>query len=238
MIKITTLVCVIHLLISGKQLIMLDYLLAINVLLYTMTVSGQECMDTVGCLSHDSNIVTQGQTFILAGYTIPCDKTVIAWEFCYRISRGSVTFYPGIWMITRTMGNPDYELIQSNSVTYDQSIQTSGNDACQRVDLTTTDQFIAPAKSVVGLYSNVQTQLLFTNTNSSITTYQISGNQSSVRTVPITDVNYNIAIRVHLGKHFNIANSLNVAYLYNYICSYYAYTYHIPGTNMLNHFLI
>ena len=148
---------------------------------YTTAVSGQQCTDTVGSLSHDSNIVTFDQTFILAGYTVPCSETVVAWEFCYRINSGSVTFYPGIWKITRANGgNTVYELVQSNSVTYNQSIQTSGVDSCQRVNLSTTDQFTAPAGSVVGLYSNVGTQLLHTNTNSSVTTYNFSGNQSSV----------------------------------------------------------
>ena len=171
--------------------------------LYTTSVSSQECTRAVGSLSHNSNIVTAGQTFILAGYTVNCSGTVVAWEFCYRVlGVTSVTFYPGIWRITGANGsNTDYELVQSNSVTYDQSIQTSGNNGCQRVNLSTTDQFSAPAGSVVGLYSNVQTQLLRTNTDSSITTYQFSGNQSSVSNAGnMDDVNYNIAIRVHLGK--------------------------------------
>ena len=111
------------------------------------SVSGQECTDTVGSLSHDSNIITQDRTFILAGYTIACSGTVVGWEFCYRISSfTSVTFYPGIWKITGIRGSStDYELILSNIITYDQSIQTSGIDSCQRVNLSTTDQFTAPA---------------------------------------------------------------------------------------------
>ena len=148
----------------------------------TAAVSGQDCTDIVGSLSHSSNsyIVTQGQTFILAGYTIPCSGIVVAWEFCYQISGAtSVTFYPGVWRITGTSGaNINYELVQSNSVTYDQSIQTSGVYSCQRVNLSTTDWFTAPAGSVVGLYSNVGVQLLHTNNDSSITTYQFSGNES------------------------------------------------------------
>ena len=169
------------------------------------TVSGQECTDTVGSLNHDSNLVTVDQTFILAGYEVPCDRTVIAWEFCYRIIAASLTFYPGIWRITGTIGNNrDYVLVQSNSITYDANIKTNGTstDSCQRVNLSVTDQFTAPAGSVVGLYSNVQTQLLHTNTDSSITTYQFNQNQSSVTINPeATDANYNIAIRVHFGKY-------------------------------------
>ena len=153
-------------------------------------------------MNHDSNIVTADQTFILAGYTVPCSGTVVAWEFCYRISDEVSTFYPGIWRITGTNGrNIDYELVQTNSVTYDGSIQTSGIDSCQRVNLSTTDQFTAPAGSVVGLYSNVIAQLLYTNADSSMTTYQFSGNQSIVTVSNNEDVNYNISIRVHLGKH-------------------------------------
>ena len=170
--------------------------------MYTAAVSGLKCTDTVGCLSHDSKIVTVDHTFILAGYTVPCTGTVVAWEFCYRISNGTATFYPGIWRITGTAGsNTNYELVQSNSVTYNSSIQTSGVDSCQRVNLSTTDQFTAPAGSFVGLFSNVMTTLLHTNTNSSLTTYQYRYNQSSVMENPGhgLNVNYNIAIKIYLG---------------------------------------
>ena len=154
-------------------------------------------------MSHDSKLVGQDQTIILAGYTVPYNRTVVAWEFCYQITGArSVTFYPGIWWITgTTRNNTDYELVQSNNVTYDQSIRkNSSDDSCQRVNLSTTDQFTAPAESVVGLYSNVFTQLLHTNTDSSFTTYNFSGKQSSVTAGSNDSVNYNIAIRVHLGE--------------------------------------
>ena len=153
-------------------------------------------------MSHHSNLVTQGQTFILAGYAVPCSGTVVAWEFCYRKSDAtSVTFYPGIWRITGINGDStNYELVRSNSITYNASIQTSGVDSCQRVNLSTIDQFTAPAGSVVGLYSNVGPILLHTNNDSSITTYYFSGNQSSIRNGSKSDdVDYNIAIRVYLG---------------------------------------
>ena len=176
-------------------------------MLYTIAVSGQECTVTVGSLSHDNNIVTSGRTFILAGYTVPCSGTVVAWEFCYQISGGTVTFYPGIWRITGTSGsNTDYTLVQSNTVTYDQSVldpqDPTSNFPCQIFNLSDTDQFTAPAGSVVGLYSNLGPQLLrIDDTDSSITTHQFAGNQSSVITTGNNDVNYNIAIRVHLGKY-------------------------------------
>ena len=172
-----------------------------------IAVSSQECTDTVtvGSLSHDNNIITADRTFILAEYAVPCSGTVVAWEFCYQIgSVQSVTFYPGIWRITGTMsGNTtEYTLVQSNTVTYDPRGTSANNFACQIFNLSDTDQFTAPAGSVVGLYSNVGTQLLRTNnTGSSITNYKFRGNQSSVRNNGSSnDVNYNISIRVHLGK--------------------------------------
>ena len=179
-------------------------------MLYTIAVSGQECTDTVtvGSLSHDNNFVALDQTFILAGYTISCSGTVVAWEFCYQITGiPSVTFYPGIWRITGKMsGNTDYTLVQSNTVTYDQSVRDpqdpTNNFPCQIFNLSDTDQFTALAGSVVGLYSNVGSLLLHTNTDSSITTYQFSRNQSSVSIAGNgNDINSNIAIRVHLGKY-------------------------------------
>ena len=179
--------------------------------MYTIAVSGQECTDTVtvGSLSHDDNIVIVHQTFILAGYTVPCSGTVVAWEFCYRIGGGTVTFYPGIWKITGTMGsNTDYTLVQSNIVTYDQNVRDPQNTAnlypCQIFNLSDLDQFTAPAGSVVGLYSGIKhTQLLHTDTSNPIRTYQFSGNESNVTiTGNNGDVNYNISIRVHLGKNY------------------------------------
>ena len=171
-------------------------------------VIGQECTDrfTVGSLSHDYNIIEADHTFILAGYTVPCPGTVVAWEFCYlRSNATSVTFYPGIWRIIETSGNTDYSLVQSNTVTYDQSVRDTQNPdnnfPCKIFILLDSDQFTALAGSVVGLYSDIGTQLLHTNTNSSITTYQFNGSQSVVSTNGSSnDVNYNIAIRVHLGK--------------------------------------
>ena len=83
-------------------------------------------------MSHDSNIVIADRTFIHAGFTAPCNGTVVAWEFCYQSIGSYVTFYPGIW---RTNDNRDYALVQSNSITYDTAIQTDNVDSCQRVTM-------------------------------------------------------------------------------------------------------
>ena len=162
-------------------------------------------------MSHDSTIASVGRTFILAGYTVPCSGTVVAWEFCYQRSGStSVTFYPGIWKTAGTSGNSgntDYALVQSNTVTYDQSLHDPQDPntifACQIFNISNTDQFTAPAGSVVGLYiaATPRPLLLRSNTIMLITTYQFSGNQSSVSVNGNNNINYNIAIRVHLGKY-------------------------------------
>lgn len=167
-----------------------------------IAVIGKECKDavSVGSLKQDNinhnAIVTEGQTFILAGYVIPCSGIVVAWEFCHRTSSvPSATFYPGIWSNASDLST-DYRLIQSTNVTFD----TTGNDIinkCQKFKVSIKDQFTAPVGSFVGLYSNINAQLLHTNISGSITTYQFNGNQSSGS---YDDVHYNIAITVHLGE--------------------------------------
>ena len=137
-----------------------------------------------------------GQTYVLAGYTVRCEGIVTTWEFCYqRQGFSSLTFNPSIWMKT---GNT-YSLIQSNTVTFDPS-SGSGSFLCQNYTLPIAEQFTAPSESVVGLSSIEFGILLHTNINGQITTYHVAGNQSSVVGAPNQDINYNIAIRVHLGK--------------------------------------
>ena len=170
---------------------------------YTTAVNSQLCTDTVGSLSHNEKIASFGLTYIFPEYTVPCNGTAIAWEFCYqRSDASSVMLYPSIWKVTETDDqHASYELIQFNTVTYDQFFQTSDSIySCQRVDLAATDQFIAPAGSVLGLYS-IEAQLLRTINDTSITAYNIFGNQSSVTTSSGTVINYNVSIRVHLRKY-------------------------------------
>ena len=125
---------------------------------------------------------------------------MVAWEFCYQISNDtSATFYPAIW--TRMGPGNDYALVRSNDVTFDPR-----GTSCQIFNLTDTDQFIAPEGSFIGLYTgNAASQLLRSdNMDTSITTFQYEGNESSASNLRPNnkdqDVNYNIAIRVHLGK--------------------------------------
>ena len=161
------------------------------------------CTALVGSLDHDMKIITADQTYILAGYTVRCEGIVTTWEFCYQILGNvpPVTFYPGIWEIAGTSGgSTTYSLIQSNNITFDPSVGSTFQ--CRNYTLPVTEQFTAPSRSVVGLYSNINVQLLHTNTDSQITAYQVTGNQSSVVGGPDQDVNYNIAIKVHLGEHF------------------------------------
>ena len=129
---------------------------------------------------------------------------MVAWEFCYQISNDtSATFYPGIWINRdrprKGPGGNDYELVQSSNVTF-----APRSGPCQIFNLADADQFIAPEGSVIGLYSNTGStapKLLRTDDmNNVITTLQFNGNRSSARPGKMEEVDYNIAIRVHLGK--------------------------------------
>ena len=154
----------------------------------------------VGSLDHNRNIVPFDSTYILAGYTLPCSGTVVAWEFCYRASNvPSVTFYPGIWRMNTSNDNRDYVLVKSNDITYAPE-EINGTSSCRTFNLAANDHFTAPTGSLVGLYSNVGPLLLHTITDSSIRTYRLNRNQSIVSSDNYRVVNYHIAIRVHLGE--------------------------------------
>ena len=159
----------------------------------------------VGSLDHNSNIVPFDSTYILAGHTLPCSGTVVAWEFCYRASNAPlVTFYPAIWRINVNNGDKDYVTVRSSDVTY-APLDINGTDSCWTFNLAAADQFTAQEGSVVGLYSNIGPLLLHTDTDSSITTYQVNRNQSIVSRNNYRYVNYHIAIRVHLGECSEVA---------------------------------
>ena len=119
-----------------------------------------------------------------------------------------MTFYPGIWRITDQKDN-EYELIQSTNVTFNPSGTSSNTYPCQNYTLSDRDRFIAPSGSVIGLYSNrgvSQPLLLHTDDDmdNSVKAFQFNGNQSNVNydkdNENNEEVDYNIAIRVHLSK--------------------------------------
>ena len=168
--------------------------------------------NTVGLLDHDKNVIEPSQTYILTGYTVLCEGIVTTWEFCYQLigNVSKVTFYPGIWENT---GGTTYSLIQSNTVVFTPN-GTGPSFSCQNYTLPVTEQFIAPSGSVVGLYSNLKVLLLRTTKNSQITTYQAMHNQSSVVGESTNDVNYSIAIRVHLGELVSLIICPILSYLY------------------------
>jgi len=170
---------------------------------YNTAVSGQVCTapNAVGSLDHNGMLIDQDRTYILTGYTVQCEGIVTTWEFCYQLlGTPSVTFYPGIWENTgKIQGSITYSLVQSNTVKFNPG--GAGSISCQNYTLPVTEQFTAPSGSVVGLYSNLNVLLLRTADNNQITTYQVTGNQSSIAVKNQDDINYNIAVRVYLGKY-------------------------------------
>ena len=173
-----------------------------------VAVSCDQCTDpvTAGSLSY-GNTISEDKTYILAGYEIPANATVVAWEFCYqKTDAASAIFYPGILrIIPRKKDETDYDLIQSNVVTYDPSVKTD-QPPCLMFNLSVTDHFTVSEESVVGLYSNHGAFLLRTDTDDAIITYEAEGNQSTIYIKE--NINFNISIRVHLGKQSVIHTDL------------------------------
>ena len=179
-------------------------------LIVSRLVCGQECTNTttVGSLYQDVSKTTNADhTYILTGYTIPCNGTVIAWEFCYKTSGAKlVTFYPGIWRKNETNNNnrknKNYFLVQSNKVTY-----SPEGVECQIFDVSVADQFSASAGSIIGLYvdkGQPSAQLLFSKKDKSTETYEFEKNPSSVNAQPGINKNINISLKVHIGKTMTI----------------------------------
>ena len=170
-------------------------------------------------MNNGSKFTKADHTYILAGYTVPCNGTVTAWEFCYKTSNtASVTFYPGIWRINETNNkrkNINYFLVRSNNVTY-----SPKTVECQTFNLSVSDQFIASAGSVIGLYVNKGAQLLLIKEDKSMATYEFKENQSSVN-ADINPIKANISLKVHLGKTMYIRSyKKNPYYNYMYTCIY------------------
>ena len=181
--------------------------------------STQGCRDTVGSLDYSRSElpVPVDTTSILTGYIVPCNGTVIAWEFCYQISSASsMSIFPGIWRITGTI---NYELVQSSNITYDSRGTSHNPFRCRTSNLSNTDQFIVQAGSVVGLYTG-SGQVLRTSENNLITTHQLRLNQTVVSNTGNNDVNYSIAIKVHLGKYVYVAIQWICTYVRIYILTY------------------
>ena len=175
-----------------------------HLLLLVAVISGQNCTDTVGSLysDHKSSIIFSGRTFILADYQTSCEGNVVAWEFCYKIlerESNTASFIASVWKISEN----DNTFVQVNSsyVTFTLNKNAFGN-TCQRVNLSTTDQFTAPAGSIVGLYcegGDMRSLLLGTDDGLDVTTYLYDSTWTSLKISDGHRVNYSITIKLHLG---------------------------------------
>ena len=169
-------------------------------------------------MGHGNAIISEDETYILAEYKVPSGATVVAWEFCYqKTDVASVTFYPGLWRIRKIdkrKDETDYELVQSNTITYDPSGSTD-QSPCLMFNLSVTDQFTVSEESLVGLYSNHGALLLRTNTDNAVTTYEGNKNKSRIDKASPNekeDINFNIAIRVYFGKQSALHTDLIANY--------------------------
>ena len=169
-------------------------------------ISGQNCTDTVGSLYHNSksSIISPGRTFILADYQASCEGNMMAWEFCYQSlerERKTASFIASVWKIGGENNNT-FVQVHSSYVTFTLNKDSTGGYICQRVNLSTTDQFTVPAGSVVGLYcegGDMRSLLLGTNDGSNVTTYIYDSTATSLIISDGERVYYSIAIKLHLG---------------------------------------
>ena len=182
------------------------YVVVTQLFIVLVIVSGQSCSDTVGSLNRNVNStpITQGQTVIFADhqYTVPCDGNVIAWRFCYQLfgNNQSVSFSAGVWRSGEVNYNGSTNFMQINSSVISFYPNGWSDTSYQRVNLSATDQYTAPAGSVVGLYSNVG--LMFSpllNTSSNVIAYKFDGSRTDINIGDGEVGSYNIAIELYLG---------------------------------------
>ena len=163
-------------------------------------INGQNCSDIVGTSNNSGSPIDEYRTYILADwqYTVPCKGKVIAWNFCYKMAAGNQSFSAGIW---RKISNTTYKQVNSTVIKFMHNSTSDTINTCQTVNLSSADQFIAPGRSIVGLYSNTEGMrsfLLYTYSN--ITTYSFVGNDTQYQISDVSEIlNYTISINVHLG---------------------------------------
>ena len=110
------------------------------------------------------------------------------------------SFNASVWKISGE--NNTFTQVNSSYVTFTLSKNATGHNVCQRVNLSTTDQFTAPAGSVVGLYCEggpMRSLLLKTDSDSNVTTYLYDSTATSLMISDGERLNYSITIKLHLG---------------------------------------
>ena len=167
--------------------------------------NGQNCLDTVGSLYYNnlSMIIPLGKTFLLTDkeYTFSCQKVLIAWEFCYQVQgiKSPVSFTASIW---RTVGSEDsdnYTQVHSHNISFIPKSINNLRSSCQRVNLSSGDQFIVPVGSVVGLYTILSDWAPLLKSSSNMKIFTFEGKHTNVNISDGRVANYSIAIKLHLG---------------------------------------
>ena len=121
-------------------------------------------------------ILASNSTYLLLNYTVPCNGTVYAWEFCYLpLTNDPKTFYPSFW---RPIDTNTQTLVNINRITYSRSGQGVGIIQCLNHTVPDDEQFDVLIGDIVGLYSNTNPSLVSYTFNSVISYIYGNSNQS------------------------------------------------------------
>ena len=161
------------------------------------TSAQSTCTNTAGSIGFsEGSTVAQNTTYVVPAYRIPCNGTVVGWEFCHQIVNvSSATFYPSIWRLDG--GN--YMLIHSSTVSFVPYASTGLTFKCGGYNLrVVNEEFDVHTNDMVGLYSGDSTAQILTmasSSNSSIT-YSLTGNHSnfSITESEVMSEQLNVAI--------------------------------------------
>ena len=129
---------------------------------------------------------------------MPCNGTVYSWEFCYlRSSTNPARFYPSIW---RPSDTNTHRLVDISRITY---MPTVGiGTQCLNHTVPDSEQFNVLAGDIIGLYSDVNSQLASYPTSHPMFSYiYLNSNRSeTVDNIGRSSTDRIIAIKVYLSK--------------------------------------
>lgn len=170
------------------------------------------CGDAGSIGFSEGSTVAQNTTYVVLAYRIPCNGTLVGWEFCHQIvNASSATFYPSVWRLTG--GN--YMLIHSTAVSFVPYAPSVLTFKCQSYNLrTASEEFDVLANDTVGLYSggdNAAQILTVAGFSDSAITYGLTGNHS----------NFSITASEVVSEQLNVAIVAQISKLHTYIFSCY-----------------
>ena len=195
-------------------------IVVISINVYAGFTHAQSCRDTGSVDFSEGSIVTQNSTYIIPSYRIPCDGTVVGWEFCHQnVDAQTATFYPSVWRLDSS----SYKLIHVSSVSFVPRVMGGLTFACTGYNVLMNEQFSVLTNDTVGLYSDDNTSQILTTSNGAGISYSMAGNHSNIS---IDDgammEQFRVAIVAQISEHIVIIDTQMQAaiFIMHALCSY------------------